>query len=126
MRAKSSPRSGEMFIATRLSFLISAKSEMASISLFADEVRKPCTFYKHSVPTARLCPNSFARLLLRQSRRTLSFRGAHVIARLTSRERPRLHQKKHPHKSPQQNSHADKTRFRPIDEFDGVFPRRQS
>ena len=32
---------------------------MLSISLFADEVREQCTFYKHSVPTARLCPNSF-------------------------------------------------------------------
>ena len=41
---------------------------MLSISLFAEEVRKPCTLYKHSVPTAHLCPNSFERLLLRQSR----------------------------------------------------------
>jgi hypothetical protein len=40
--------------------MISAKSEMLGISLFAEEVRGPCTFYKHSVPTARYCPDSLA------------------------------------------------------------------
>jgi hypothetical protein len=64
--------SGEMFIATQLSLLISPKSEMLSISLFADKVRKPCTFYKHSMPTARLCSNSFARLLLREAKSSRS------------------------------------------------------
>src|SRR5436190_3431342 len=57
-----------MFIATRLPLIISATSEMLSISLFAEEVSRPCTFYKHYVPTARFRPDSFERLLLRQSR----------------------------------------------------------
>src|SRR5881394_2753862 len=56
-----------MFIATRLPLIISATSEMLSISLVAEEVRRPCTFYKHYVPTARFCPDSLERLLLRQS-----------------------------------------------------------
>ena len=56
-----------MFIATRFLFIIYAKSEMLNISLFAEEVRRPCTFYKHYVPTARFCPDSLERLLLRQS-----------------------------------------------------------
>src|SRR5262249_49409702 len=55
-----------MFIAMRLPLVISAKSEMLSISLFAEEVRKPPVFYKHYVPTARFCPGSIERLLLRQ------------------------------------------------------------
>ena len=50
-----------MFIAARLPLLISAKSEMLIISLFAAEVRRPRNFYKHYVPTARLCPNSLGR-----------------------------------------------------------------
>ena len=45
---------------------MSAKSEMLSISLFAEEVRRPCTFYKHYVPTARYCPDSLASDYLRQ------------------------------------------------------------
>src|SRR5215831_9521624 len=43
-----------MFIATRLPSNHSAKSEMLSISLFAEEdMRLVCGFYKHHVPTAR-------------------------------------------------------------------------
>jgi len=34
---------------------------MLSISLFAEEVTRPRTFYKHSVPTARFCPDSLER-----------------------------------------------------------------
>src|SRR5262249_29669959 len=45
-----------MFIAIRLPLIISAKSEMLSISLFAEEARRPCTFYKHYVPTALSVP----------------------------------------------------------------------
>src|SRR4051812_36268564 len=56
-----------MFIATRLPLIISAKSEMLSISLFAEEVRRPCALYKHYVPRARFRLDSFERLLLRQS-----------------------------------------------------------
>src|SRR2546423_5217663 len=67
MGTESSPQSGEMFIATRLPLIISATSEMLSISLVAEEVRRPCTFYKHYVSTARFCPDSLERLLLRQS-----------------------------------------------------------
>lgn len=33
--------------------MISAKSEMPSVSLFADESQKAVHFYKHYVPTAR-------------------------------------------------------------------------
>jgi len=50
-----------MFIATRLPHVISAKSEMLSISLFAEEVRRPGTFYKDYVPTARFCLDSLER-----------------------------------------------------------------
>ena len=59
---ESSPQSGEMFIATAIALIISAKSEMLSISLFAEEVRSPRAFYKHYVPTARFCPDSLARM----------------------------------------------------------------
>jgi hypothetical protein len=38
----SSPQSGKMFIATRLLTSHSAKSEMLSISLFAEEEREGC------------------------------------------------------------------------------------
>src|ERR1043165_2016292 len=55
-----------MFIATRSPLIISAKSKMLSISLFAEEVRRACTFYKHYVPTAPYCLFSLERLLLRQ------------------------------------------------------------
>ena len=55
-----------MFIETRSPLVISAKSEMLSISLFAEEVRRPRTFYKYYVPTARYCPDSLERLLFRQ------------------------------------------------------------
>jgi len=44
-----------------IAFIISAKSEMLSISLFAEEVRRRCAFYKHYVPTARFCPDSLER-----------------------------------------------------------------
>jgi len=37
MLTESSPQSGEMFIATRFPLIISAKSEMPGISLFAEE-----------------------------------------------------------------------------------------
>src|SRR3954464_5030073 len=69
-----------MFIATRLPLIISAKSEMLSISLFAEEVRRPYAFYKHYVPTARFRLDSFERLLLRQSRTWESRRFYHALS----------------------------------------------
>jgi hypothetical protein len=49
-----------------LSLLISAKSEMLSISLFADKVRKPAPSI--NIPCLRhvSVPNSFERLLLKK------------------------------------------------------------
>ena len=57
-----------MFIATQLPPIIFAKSEMLSISLFAEKVNGAVLVYKHFVPTARFRPNRSKRLLLRQSR----------------------------------------------------------
>ena len=51
-----------MFIAIAIALLISAKSEMLRISLFAEEVKSPCTFYKHYVPTARFCRYTLERM----------------------------------------------------------------
>ena len=66
----SSPQSGDMFIATRLPSNHSAKSEMLSISLFAEEDRERCavsiniTCLRHvAVPIAQQC-------LLRQGPRS--------------------------------------------------------
>jgi len=49
-----------MFIAMRLHFIISTKSEMLSILLFA-EVSRLWIFYKHYVTTARFYPHSIER-----------------------------------------------------------------
>ena len=63
MRTDSSPQSGEMFIAMQLQLIISATSEMLRILLVAEEVRRPRSFYKHYVPTARFCTDSLERSL---------------------------------------------------------------
>src|SRR3954467_6848027 len=94
-----------MFIAMRLPLIISAKSEMLSISLLAEEVRRPCTFYKHYVPTARFRPDSFERLLLRRNHlagvgRKTNARGK-LITSISdfhpsdSRARQKQHQRRH-------------------------------
>jgi len=46
-----------MFIAMQPRLIISAKSEMQSILLFAEEERRPSGFYKHYVPKARFGPD---------------------------------------------------------------------
>src|SRR5690349_22339836 len=60
--------------------IISATSEMFSISLVAEEMRKPWSFYKYYVPTARCCPDSLERSLLRQSpdRKSTRLNSSHV------------------------------------------------